>query len=204
MSMTTPTAGVALLVAPGEASAPFESALRHAEGRPIVVAPRDVSPGDAGGLLIAGQGPFAGPVPDVLSSAIDADLPVLGIGWGMQAINVALGGEYPVPVDARAAVDGDQGVRHPIFISLGGKISFTIAGSGWVSVVSNHTHGLRQAHVAPGILVSCYGEDQVVEAIEMVGRHWIIGVQWQAHLIEQQPKGFDSLLLALVERAAAT
>ena len=83
----------------------------------------------------------------------------------------------------------------------GGKVGYTIAGSGWVTVPSAHTHGLLPAHVADGILASVYAEDQVVEAIEKPGREWLIGVQWPAHLVERTPKGFDSLLLALVERS---
>jgi len=51
------------------------------------------------------------------------------------------------------------------------------------------------------LLSSVYAEDQVVEAIEMPGREWLIGVQWPAHLPGSTPKGFDSLLLALVERS---
>ena len=39
-------------------------------------------------------------------------------------------------------------------------------------------------------------------AIELPGRNWVIGVQWKAHEIDSLPAGFDSLLLALVERAA--
>ena len=34
------------------------------------------------------------------------------------------------------------------------------------------------------------------------GRKWTIGVQWNVHEIKSLPSGFDSLLLALVERAA--
>ena len=41
----------------------------------------------------------------------------------------------------------------------------------------------------------------MVEAIEKPGRDWFIGVQWPAHMIDRTPAGFDSLLLALVERS---
>ena len=41
----------------------------------------------------------------------------------------------------------------------------------------------------------------IVEAIEKPGRDWLIGVQWPAQHIDSTPKGFDSLLLSLVERS---
>jgi gamma-glutamyl-gamma-aminobutyrate hydrolase PuuD len=55
--------------------------------------------------------------------------------------------------------------------------------------------------VADGLLSSVYADDQVIEAIEKPGREWLIGVQWPAQDFESTPKGFDSLLLALVERS---
>ena len=50
-------------------------------------------------------------------------------------------------------------------------------------------------------MASCYREDGFVAAIEMPGRNWVIGVQWNAHEINAMPSNFDNLLLALVERA---
>ena len=55
--------------------------------------------------------------------------------------------------------------------------------------------------MAPDLLASAFAEDRVIEAVELPGRHWVVGVQWRAHLIEELPSGFDSLLLAFVERA---
>jgi putative glutamine amidotransferase len=88
-----------------------------------------------------------------------------------------------------------------VFLAPGGKVSYTIAGSGWVTVPSAHTHGLMPGHVADGLLSSAYAEDRVVEAIEKPGHDWLIGIQWPAHLSDSTPRGFDSLLLALVERS---
>ncbi len=161
-------------------------------------------PPQAGGLLVAGTGAFGETeiVPTALLEAIDGRFPVLGIGWGMHALNVALGGRPPVRVeghgDPRA---GEEPVKHPVFIAPGGKVSYTIAGSGWVTVPSAHTHGLMPGQVADGLLSSVYAEDRVVEAIEKPGHGWLIGVQWPAHLTDSTPRGFDSLLLALVERS---
>ncbi|MEX0763477.1 MAG: gamma-glutamyl-gamma-aminobutyrate hydrolase family protein [Dehalococcoidia bacterium] len=193
---------IAVLCPEGEDAGQFEAAVRHAEGVPVVIRPEGL-PASAGGLLVAGEGHFGAgseDLPVALSEAIERDLPVLGIGWGMQAINVAFGGMLPVAIDDHRGSEGGP-VKHSVFMSPGGKVSYTIGGSGWVSVNGCHSHGIRDAQRAEGLLASAYAEDRVIEAIELPGRHWVIGVQWQAHRIDEQPKGFDNLLLALVERA---
>ena len=114
----------------------------------------------------------------------------------MHALNHALGGGTPRPVE------GCEKARKTVFISPGAKLSYTIAGSGWVGIPVDHTHGLLPADVADGMLASCYSEDRVVYTIEKPGRHWLIGVQWHAELVNEMPSSFDSLLLALVERSA--
>ncbi|MCI0775000.1 MAG: gamma-glutamyl-gamma-aminobutyrate hydrolase family protein [Chloroflexi bacterium] len=198
---------VALLLQPGESEPPFALAIEYGGGQPVPCeTPATELPPHAGGLLIAGTGAFgeSETVPTVLLQAIDRRFPVLGIGWGMHALNVALGGQRPVRVEGHGGPprhQNEETVRHPVFIAPGGKVSYTIAGSGWVTVPSAHTHGLMPGQVADGLLASVYAEDQVVEAIEKPGHEWLIGVQWPAHLTGTTPKGFDSLLLALVERS---
>jgi len=195
-------ARVALVVCPGENSQPFIDAIAHGAGHAVVIESDDELPGDVGGLMVAGEAGFVSPdsLPVALVQAIDAGFPVLGIGWGMHALNIALGGEPPIAVEGHGDPSEDP-TKHTSFMAPGGKVGYTIAGSGWVTIPSAHTHGLLPAYVADGLLSSMYAEDQVVEAIEKPGREWLIGVQWPAHLHERTPKGFDSLLLALVERS---
>ena len=71
-----------------------------------------------------------------------------------------------------------------------------------MTVPFSNTMGIKEAALAPGLLASCYREDRFIAALELPGRNWVIGVQWNAHEIDSLPAGFDSLLLALVERAA--
>ncbi len=207
MSHPSKTARIALLVQPGEPDSAFASAIEHGGGQPLVCdAGAGALPSDVGGLMIAGTGAFTDSesVPNALLQAIEGRFPVLGIGWGMHALNVALGGQPPAMVEGHGQPGlpgGEESVKHPVFIAPGGKVSYTIAGSGWVTVPSAHTHGLMPGQVADGLLSSVYAEDRVVEAIEKPGHGWLIGVQWSAHLTGSTPKGFDSLLLALVERS---
>ena len=193
---------VALLTKPGEPAEPFMDAIEHGDGNAVLLGGSTNLPKQVGGLLIAGVGAFgySDTVPSALVQAIEGGIPVLGIGWGMHALNIALGGLHPIEVEGHGDSAEDP-TNHPVFMAPGGKVGYTIAGSGWVTVPSAHTHGLLPAQVADGMLSSVYAEDQVVEAIEKPGREWLIGVQWPAHLTDRTPKGFDSLLLALVERS---
>ena len=189
---------VAVIAPADEDAEPYMAAVRHGEGAPIAIDPGQPIPAGIGGLLAGGSSHLRAEdtVPAALTDAIDRDLPVLGVGWGMHVLNHALGGGTP------RAVEGCTKTRRTIFISPGAKLSYTIAGSGWVGIPVDHTHGLLPGDVADGMLASCYSEDRVVYAIEKPGRHWLIGVQWHAELIDSMPSSFDSLLLALVERSA--
>jgi putative glutamine amidotransferase len=158
-------------------------------------------PPDAAGLCVSGSGPFGESgedAPLALQAALDGGIPVLCIDAGMQALNVTLGGGTPVPVSGHSANDGTP-TRHGIFMALGSKLAETIGGAGTVMASGSHTHGVSRALQAPGTLASAYAlDDGVLEAIEVPGPAWIIGVQWRAQALDEQPSGFDNLFHALV------
>lgn len=188
---------VAVLTSSAERPSDFFPAVEHGDGVPIAVPGDADMPDEAGALLAIGTSSFDGDVPNVLTDALKREIPVLGVGWGMHALNCALGGKPPVPLrDA-----SEPPAKSPIFISPGAKLSYTIAGSGWVSVPFSNTEGISANQLAPDLMASCYREDRTIAAFELPGRNWVIGVQWNAHEIDSLPSGFDSLLLALVERA---
>ncbi len=68
---------------------------------------------------------------------------------------------------------------------------------------SANTHGIRRGAQAPKLMSSAYAlQDGTIEALERPGPHWILGVQWRAHIFEEQPAGFENLIYALVGVAA--
>ncbi len=197
-SAESPIGVVAIVAAPGEDSSLYSPAVLHGSGKPLPLSHQDPLPADAGALLVIGVSDYGDVVPVALRDALDTGTPVLGVGTGMHAVNLALGGRQ-----ARSVSDSDgTPQRMPVFISPGAKLSYTIAGSGWVTVPFANAAGLMPMDLADNLLISCYREDGFVAAFELSGRNWVIGVQWAAHDIESLPSGFDSLLLALVERAA--
>ena len=192
------------LVVQGDADpVPYVSAIAASGGQATPLAPGVPLPDTTTGLLLAGEGDET-PGPVVSAAVLRAagmGKPVLGIGWGMYAINEAYGGDPPACVDGHGPGSGGASGRHRIFLAPGAKLSYTIGGSGWVTVNSAHRLGITEAQLGPDLLASAFAEDRVIEAVELPGRNWVIGVQWRAHLIEELPSGFDSLLLAFVERA---
>lgn len=193
----------------GEDAAPLHDALHAASGVAaahvaFLTAGNGPLPAGCDGLFLAGGRGFsrADAVPQPLLAAISRDIPILGIGWGMHAINVAFGGMPPEASPGHGPSPDGGALKNPVFLSPGGKVSFTIGGSGWVNVPCAHAHGIRDAGRAPEMLATAYAQDGVVEAIERPGRHWVIGVQWRAHAPREIPRGFDNVLLAFLERAA--
>jgi gamma-glutamyl-gamma-aminobutyrate hydrolase PuuD len=150
--------------------------------------------------MLAGDGPFGlsgEAVPPALVEALRLRLPVLGIEWGMHAINAAFGGRPPVEVGGHAA-------RHRLFLTMGGKVAQTIGGAGVVAVEGRHRYGLTEARRGHGLMSTAFCvDDGVVEALEVPGGDsWAIGVQWPAHLVDQLPTGFGNLVAEFVARAA--
>lgn len=169
---------------------------------PLAVQPDEHLPPHSCALLVAGNGSFNPEVsvpPVALVEALGADLPVLGIEWGMQALNAAYGGRAPIESPSHNVPESPS--RHRVFLTMGGKVSSIVGGAGVVAVRGRHAHGITEARRGKGLMSSAFAvEDGIVEAIEIPGDHFIIGVQWPVHL-PGVPAGFENLIPALADRA---
>ena len=114
--------------------------------------------------------------------AIEAKLPVLAIGAGMQLMNVICGGtlfrhlpeECPRAIQHRDAVEAN--LRHVLDIVPGTRMD-AIYGPGEIRVNSQHHMAIDQ--VASPFKVSATCPDGVVEAFESIDEDWCcLGVQW--------------------------
>lgn len=105
---------------------------------------------------------------DVVWDALERDLPVLAICRGMQLLNVACGGTL------RQHIEGHKGVTHPITVAGGSQLA-TITGQSSYLVNSRHHQAI--AELGERLLVSARAEN-IVEAIEMPGKRFVVGVQW--------------------------
>jgi putative glutamine amidotransferase len=137
------------------------------------------------------------------------ELPILGICRGIQLINVALGGtlhqdlpsERPGPVDHnRAGTRTDR--SHAIRVAPG-SLAAEALGATSLRVNSFHHQGIRD--LAPGLVATGWGEDELVEAVEGAeGQPWMLAVQWHPEEMHADAGAPDrGLFKALVERAEA-
>jgi putative glutamine amidotransferase len=113
---------------------------------------------------------------------LDRRMPVLGIGLGMQQLNVACGGTLflHLPEDLPRAMphhDPTGGPhRHAVLLEPNSRID-EIYGGGEIRVNSAHHQAVRQ--VGARLRVGATAPDGVIEAIESVDPNWFcVGVQW--------------------------
>lgn len=113
---------------------------------------------------------------------VERQLPVLGVGLGMQQLNVALGGtlflhlpeEQPRALPHRDPAGMPH--RHLVLVEPNTRLE-EIYGGGEIRVNSAHHQAVRQA--APGLRVCARAPDGIIEAVEAVDPNWFcVGVQW--------------------------
>jgi len=175
------------------------------------------------GLLLAGgadidpaaygqpaHGATTGTVPErdafeiaLVRTAIEQDLPVLGICRGMQLLNVARGGtllqHLPERLghhEHRRAVGSFDGADHEVQLTEG-TLAMRVVGTARHATKSHHHQGVDR--LGEGLQVSATSVlDGLPEAIELPGRRFVLGVQWHPEADAKSP-----VLGALVAAAAA-
>ena len=143
----------------------------------------------------------------LLRAALADDMPVLAIGGGLHALNIALGGKAAAAVHTAAhphAADAEgASAYHHIYIAPGSRLAAVVGSGGFVRVNSRHSRGLREAHKAAALLASAYSlEDGVIEAVESPRHRWVFGTQFRPERGMELPPHFQRLFQSLVERAA--
>jgi putative glutamine amidotransferase len=136
----------------------------------------------------------------LLAEALAADLPILAVCRGMQVLNTALGGtlrqhlpdvvghhghrpELGVFGECRVRLHTDSQAEH----ILGTE----------VKVYCHHHQALDTT--ADGMTVVGTADDGTIEAVELAGHTFVLGVQWHP----EQDNGDDRLVAALIAAARA-
>ena len=140
---------------------------------------------------------------ETVQQAIRARVPVLASATGMHLLNATLDGGDARESAAHAHAFNDERRRSSIFLAPGAKVSSTIGGSGWLSIPCDHRNGISQADLATDLMPSAISDDRVVEAFEMPGHKWVIGVQWDVFSANPMPRGFDAIWMAFMERVTS-
>jgi gamma-glutamyl-gamma-aminobutyrate hydrolase PuuD len=129
-------------------------------------------------------------------AARERGLPVLGVCRGLQLVNVALGGTLVDHVEGHDAAE-----RHADELQEGeveeGTLLAEILGAGPCLVNTIHHQALGE--LGEGLRVSARSADGTIEAAELEGDPWFVGVQWHPELMAGSPPG-DALFAALVAR----
>ncbi|MBO1331752.1 gamma-glutamyl-gamma-aminobutyrate hydrolase family protein [Streptomyces sp. VRA16 Mangrove soil] len=187
--------GLAAMVPPDDA--------RHA---PSVVARLD-------GLIIAGgpdvaperykaeRDPRTGPSAEerdtwelaLIRAALTSGTPLLGICRGMQLLNVALGGTLTQHIDGHVVQTGVFG-RHTVTPVPGTRYGDLVPEP--ADVPTYHHQAVDR--LGKGLVASAHAADGTVEAVELPGMSWVIGVQWHPEM------GEDARVTEGLVRAAAT
>ena len=114
--------------------------------------------------------------------AVENNLPVLGICRGIQVLNVALGGTLyqdissQVPESICHTPRTDKAVNtHSIQLGATSRLR-RLMGKPEIWVNGKHHQAVKDP--APGLVVTARAKDGVVEAVELPGSRFVIGVQW--------------------------
>jgi putative glutamine amidotransferase len=133
--------------------------------------------------------------------------PFFGICRGVQAINVALGGTlYEDILDQMPGAQSHQfsgqaprdHLAHPVRVQEGSRLA-GILGCTETGVNSLHHQGLRR--LAPGLTPTAWAPDGLIEAVELPGRPFCLGVQWHPEWLQEHAP-MRALFRAFVEAAS--
>lgn len=139
----------------------------------------------------------------LVEGCLKQDKPVLGICAGMQML-ACLHGARLTP-DLRVmrpdALEHDKrGSTHRVTLAPGSRLA-AIVGQPTFAVNTFHREAI--AELAPGVVASAHAPDGIVEAVEIPGRRFAIGIQWHQELLTAQDHPGNRLFAALVNAARA-
>jgi putative glutamine amidotransferase len=145
----------------------------------------------------------------LLDHAVTEQKPVLAICYGVQSLNVFLGGPLvqDIPSEIHTKIQhawmGHEGPEphHEVALDSGSRLA-QMAGANHTRVNSSH----HQSVLQPGrnLRVVAHAPDGVIEAVEWTGdANWIVGVQWHPERMVAADALAQSLFRELAAAAAA-
>jgi putative glutamine amidotransferase len=133
-------------------------------------------------------------------AALDRGVPVLGVCRGMQLLNVLYGGTLVQHLPATVGSDlhgPTPGAFAHHRVRVAGDSRITSAVADGTLVATHHHQGIGE--LGEGLQATAWADDGVVEALELPGAAWVVGVQWH-------PEAYDGsrLFAAFVSACAHT
>ena len=139
-------------------------------------------------------------------SVVETARPFLGICRGLQVINVALGGTLYTHIHDQHpnALRHDwypdfprEYLAHPVRVQENSSLA-KILGKSTVETNSLHHQGIDTS--APRLTPVAWAPDGIVEAVELTGHRFGLGVQWHPENLQAYPE-MRALFLALITAA---
>lgn len=139
----------------------------------------------------------------LLSAALEADIPLLGICRGAQMLNVHLGGTLhqhlpQVIGHDRYRKPGQSFTSEPVQITPGTLLASIVGSEDTLDAPVQHHQAIDQP--APPLVVSARGLDGVIQAVEWPEKSFCLAVQWHP---EENPSD-DRVVAALVRAAGGS
>jgi putative glutamine amidotransferase len=201
---------ISLLLVPGE----LRELARTLDGVVLSGSPADVDPARFGA---ARQPECADSDVDrertdfaLLEHAFAEHKPVLAICFGIQSLNVFLGGTLiqDIPSAIHTTIEHEwhreEGAPEPFHaarIETGSQLA-RLAGTNEARVNSSHHQSVKEP--GQGLRIAARAPDGVVEAVEWTGdSNWVTGVQWHPERMAATDFLAQSLFRSLVSAAAA-
>ena len=117
----------------------------------------------------------------LIEAALAAKLPVLGVCGGMQILNVTLGGSLYQDLRERPGTSEHQQEKckdepsHSVQVTRGSLLAGLCDA---LELEVNSTHHQVVRELGRGLVTSGTAPDGVIEAIELAGAPFVLGVQW--------------------------
>ena len=132
--------------------------------------------------------------------------PVLGICRGVQLINAGLGGSLWQDIPSQVTAPSPLAHQQPFSYATPshhvrleeGSLLWRLSGKRErLAVNSMHHQAVRTP--APGLTACAWAEDGVIEALEMPGYPFLLGVQWHPEYLREKDEAAAALFSAFVE-----
>jgi putative glutamine amidotransferase len=140
----------------------------------------------------------------LLRLALARDLPLLGVCGGMQLLAVVCGGTLWQDLPTDLGLESHQQLQprdepsHAVTVTPGTRLAGLI-GAGSLAVNSTHHQAVREA--GRGVAVTAVAPDGVVEALELPGSRFALGVQWHPESVRRREPRHGTIYAGLVAAA---
>ena len=131
--------------------------------------------------------------------ALERDLPLLGICRGAELMNVARGGTLLQHIEGHRQTEEARVPTHDVRIEEGSRLA-EVLGETKVGVNTFHHQSVDQ--LGGGVRPVAWSDDGVIEAIELDGLDFAIGVQWHAEglIDESEQRALFAKLVGAAQR----